>query len=179
MSDRSGRPAAVATSAGSSVTYGPKSSAVVLPEKLIRCGPLMFRLMVFPVLRFVIVTKSGPAIIAVLANWISLSLFGLPAWGVKSTSNPHAAAAGTKKEVNGMSWIVGFCATAGSANTSSNSVSVLFNDGSGGRGAAAAYAVGSGPQAVAVADFDGDGRPDFAVANIDVFAVSVLLARCP
>ena len=33
MSDRSGRPAAVATSAGSSVTYGPKSSSKEEPKE--------------------------------------------------------------------------------------------------------------------------------------------------
>jgi hypothetical protein len=44
-------------------------------------GPLMFKVMLLPVLRFVKVTKTGPEAIVELANKISRPPFGFPAAG--------------------------------------------------------------------------------------------------
>jgi len=53
------------------------------------------------------------------------------------------------------------------ANRSSNNVTVLLGNGSGGFTAATGspFAVGTGPWSVAVGDFNGDGKPDLVVAN--------------
>jgi hypothetical protein len=63
------------------------------------------------------------------------------------------------------------------ANSTSNNVSVLRNNGSTGTVAFAAkvdFAVGANPQAVAIADVDGDTRADLAVANYRSNNVSIL-----
>lgn len=60
-------------------------------------------------------------------------------------------------------------------NVSSNSVSILLGNGSGGLSAPTTFAVGDDPVSVAVGDFNGDGRQDLAVANIGSHNVSVLL----
>jgi hypothetical protein len=51
------------------------------------------------------------------------------------------------------------------ANSVSNTVSVLLGNGDGTFQAAQNFAAGSDPVAVAVADVNGDGKPDLAVAN--------------
>ncbi|MGH9845544.1 MAG: PxKF domain-containing protein, partial [Blastocatellia bacterium] len=63
------------------------------------------------------------------------------------------------------------------ANFSSNNVSVLLGQGSGGFGAATNFAVGLGPESVAVGDFNLDGKPDLATANASSDNVSVLLGQ--
>ena len=62
-----------------------------------------------------------------------------------------------------------------SANTNSNSLSILLGDGAGGFGAASSFAVGSAPWSVLSADFDGDGNADLASSNTQSNSVSVLL----
>ena len=61
------------------------------------------------------------------------------------------------------------------ANSTSNTVSVLLGTSSGTFGSQTTYAVGSGPFSVAVGDFNGDGNPDLATANVNDNTVSVLL----
>ena len=61
------------------------------------------------------------------------------------------------------------------ANNSSDTVSVLLNNGNGTFAAQVDYATGSGPISVAAADLNGDGKPDLAVANSNSSTVSVLL----
>ncbi|MFH1620538.1 MAG: FG-GAP-like repeat-containing protein, partial [Patescibacteria group bacterium] len=61
------------------------------------------------------------------------------------------------------------------ANYSSNSVSILVNNGDGTFVAAVNYAVGNRPATVFAADLDGDGDNDLAVANYYSDNVSVLL----
>src|ERR1039458_9200554 len=65
------------------------------------------------------------------------------------------------------------------ANSSSNNVTVLLGNGSGGFTAAAGspFAVGARPYSVAVGDFNGDGNPDLAAANLDSDNVTVLLGN--
>jgi hypothetical protein len=63
------------------------------------------------------------------------------------------------------------------ANASSNNVSVLLGNGTGGFGAATNYAVGAPPHSVAVGDFNGDGTLDLAVGNNGSNNVSVLLGN--
>jgi hypothetical protein len=65
------------------------------------------------------------------------------------------------------------------ANATTNNVTVLLGDGSGGFAAAAGspFAVGTSPRAVAVGDLDRDGDPDLAVANNGTNNVSVLLGN--
>jgi VCBS repeat-containing protein len=58
---------------------------------------------------------------------------------------------------------------------SSNDVTVLLNNGSGGFGAATSFAAGTKSISVAMGDFDGDNDLDLAVANQDSDNVSVLL----
>ncbi len=63
------------------------------------------------------------------------------------------------------------------ANFSSNDVSILLGDGSGGFAPApgSPVAVGDGPYGVAVGDFNGDGIADLAVANNSATTVNILL----
>jgi FG-GAP-like repeat len=61
------------------------------------------------------------------------------------------------------------------ANQTSNSVTVLFNNGAGNFVAALVSAVGLHPQMPAVADIDGNGSPDVIVANDGSGSVSVLI----
>ena len=63
------------------------------------------------------------------------------------------------------------------ANYTSNTVSVLLGNGTGGFGAKTDFAVGTNPYSVAVGDFNGDARPDLAVANHSSNTVSVLLGN--
>jgi uncharacterized repeat protein (TIGR01451 family) len=69
-------------------------------------------------------------------------------------------------------------AVANSAN-SSNSVTVLLGDGSGGFVPAqgSPFEVGFSPFSLAVGDFNGDGKPDLAVANSVSNSVTVLLGN--
>jgi len=60
------------------------------------------------------------------------------------------------------------------ANTNSNNVSILKNNGNGTFAVAANYGVGSYPSSVISADFDGDGKADLAVANNSFNSVSIL-----
>ncbi len=64
-----------------------------------------------------------------------------------------------------------------SANTGSNTVTVLLGRGDGSFDVQQPLAVGQSPAALVVADFNGDGRPDLATANRDANSVSVLLGR--
>ena len=65
------------------------------------------------------------------------------------------------------------------ANASSNNVTILLGNGSGGFGQAAGspIAVGTGPFSVAVGDWNGDGRLDLAVANNGDGDVTILLGN--
>jgi FG-GAP-like repeat/RTX calcium-binding nonapeptide repeat (4 copies) len=65
------------------------------------------------------------------------------------------------------------------ANYSSNNVSVLLGNGSGGFSAAAGspFAVGTNPISVAIGDLSGDGKPDLATANSASANVSFLLGN--
>ena len=65
------------------------------------------------------------------------------------------------------------------ANESSNNVTVLLGNGSGGFTAASGspFAAGANPYSVAVGDFNGDGKPDLAVANYSSNNVTVLLGN--
>ncbi len=65
------------------------------------------------------------------------------------------------------------------ANQSSNNVTVLLGDGSGGFHAAAGSPIGVGqaPVSVAVADLNGDGNLDFVVANQTTNNLSVLIGN--
>ncbi len=60
------------------------------------------------------------------------------------------------------------------ANSGSNSVSILLNNGSGFT-PAVNYAAGTDPYTITAADFTGDGKPDIAVANNNQNTVSVLV----
>ncbi|MDZ4722528.1 MAG: FG-GAP-like repeat-containing protein, partial [candidate division Zixibacteria bacterium] len=60
------------------------------------------------------------------------------------------------------------------ANYSSNSVSILKNNGNGTFESAVNYGVGVSPYSVTSADFDGDGKPDLAGANAGSGSVSIL-----
>src|SRR3989442_8297825 len=51
------------------------------------------------------------------------------------------------------------------ANSASNNVSILLNNGDGAFQAAVNYAVGTSPQALAAGDFNGDGKLDLIVVN--------------
>ena len=64
-------------------------------------------------------------------------------------------------------------------NFSSNNVSILLGNGTGGFSPAAGspVAVGTGPRSVAVGDFNGDGRPDLAVGNGTSDNVTILLGN--
>jgi hypothetical protein len=61
------------------------------------------------------------------------------------------------------------------ANFSSNTASVLLNNGSGAFAPKVDYATGTQPISVAAADLNGDSRPDIIVANYGSDTVSVLL----
>ncbi len=63
------------------------------------------------------------------------------------------------------------------ANASSNTVSILSNEGDGTFTAAVQYGVGTNPFSVALEDLDGDGVADLAVANRGSNTVSVILNR--
>jgi hypothetical protein len=65
------------------------------------------------------------------------------------------------------------------ANYSSNNVTVLLGNGSGGFSAAAGspFAVGTSPVSVAIDDLSGDGRPDLTTANSGSGNVTVLLGN--
>jgi len=60
------------------------------------------------------------------------------------------------------------------ANGSSNTVSILMNNGNGTFAAKVDYTTGSVPQSVFISDVDGDGDGDLAVANFSSNSVSVL-----
>jgi hypothetical protein len=65
------------------------------------------------------------------------------------------------------------------ANLSSNNVTVLLGNGSGGFSAAtdSPFAVGTGPNSVVVGDFNGDGIQDLATANASSNNVTILLGN--
>jgi trimeric autotransporter adhesin len=60
-------------------------------------------------------------------------------------------------------------------NYTSNDVSVLLGDGSGGFSAQTTFTTGLAPRAVAVSDFNGDSKADLAIANKSSDNISVLL----
>ncbi|MEH1968431.1 FG-GAP-like repeat-containing protein [Nostoc sp.] len=61
------------------------------------------------------------------------------------------------------------------ANSGSNNVSVLLNDGNGSFGTATDYPAGTFSNFVAVADFNGDSQLDFVVTNYNSSTVSLLV----
>ncbi len=61
------------------------------------------------------------------------------------------------------------------ANSTANTVTVMFGDGTGHFSSTATYNVGTSPSAVTVADFNKDTSPDIAVTNAGDGTVSVLL----
>ena len=61
------------------------------------------------------------------------------------------------------------------ANFSSNTISILLGNGTGGFGPAATFPAGTNPSAVAVTDLNGDAKLDLAVTNAGSDNVSVLL----
>jgi hypothetical protein len=61
------------------------------------------------------------------------------------------------------------------ANYSSNSVSVIYGDGTGHFGNPVPYAVGTKPWAIIAADLNNDGKPDLAVTNYETNNFSVLI----
>ena len=63
------------------------------------------------------------------------------------------------------------------ANSTSNNISVLLNNGNGTFASHVDYAAGTAPSAVAVGDFNGDGKSDIAVANQNSNNVSILLGN--
>lgn len=63
------------------------------------------------------------------------------------------------------------------ANFSSNNISILLGNGTGGFAPAATFIAGTNPSAVAVADFNGDAKLDLAVTNAGSDNVSVLLGN--
>ncbi|GAB3546151.1 hypothetical protein GCM10027577_19360 [Spirosoma fluminis] len=63
------------------------------------------------------------------------------------------------------------------ANSNSNTVSVLLNDGTGGFGPKTDFAVGTQPRSVTVGDFNSDGNSDLVTANYNNNTVSVLLGN--
>jgi hypothetical protein len=63
------------------------------------------------------------------------------------------------------------------ANFSSNNVSILSGNGSGGFSAAVNFTVGNGPRFITCADFNGDSNPDLATADYNADAISVLLGN--
>ncbi|WP_445635253.1 hypothetical protein NSTC745_07193 [Nostoc sp. DSM 114161] len=63
------------------------------------------------------------------------------------------------------------------ANSTSNKVSVLLGNGTGGFGTASNFTVGTSPQSVTVGDFNGDGNLDLVAANNTSNNVSVLLGN--
>lgn len=80
-----------------------------------------------------------------------------PATSYPVGSQPDAVAVGDFKG-DGKADIV-------TANTSSNTISVLVNNGDGTFGAPQTYAVGVGPVSVAVGDFNGDGKLDLVITS--------------
>ena len=62
-----------------------------------------------------------------------------------------------------------------SANSISNTVSVLLGTGTGGFSAKTDFTVGTAPYSVAVADFNGDSKADIVAANLNADTISVLL----
>ena len=60
-------------------------------------------------------------------------------------------------------------------NNTTNTVSILLNNGAGGFTAAAPAATGAGPRGIAAGDLDGDGDADLAVANFGANTLSILL----
>ncbi len=63
------------------------------------------------------------------------------------------------------------------ANSFSNTVSILLGNGDGTFGAKVDYGTGDGPGSVAIGDVSGDGKPHLAVANQESNSVSVLLGN--
>src|SRR2546428_795657 len=63
------------------------------------------------------------------------------------------------------------------ANSFSNTVSVLLGNGDGTFGAKVNYGTGRFPSSVAIGDVSGDGKPDLATANYASSTVSVLLGN--
>jgi PKD repeat protein len=63
------------------------------------------------------------------------------------------------------------------ADSTSNTVSILLGQGTGGFASRGSNVVGSTPYSVAVGDFDGDGAQDLVTANLSSDSVSVLLSQ--
>jgi len=61
------------------------------------------------------------------------------------------------------------------ANSTANTITVMYGDGTGHFSSTASYKVGSNPSSVVVADFNNDGYPDIAVTNAGDGTVSVWL----
>jgi hypothetical protein len=62
------------------------------------------------------------------------------------------------------------------ANSSDNTVTILWGNGQGGFGTPLTLPVGANPTLLAVADFNGDGIPDIAVGNAGSNSISIFLS---
>ena len=98
---------------------------------------------------------------------ISYNVFTTTSPSIGSGSSPRGIAVGDFNG-DGQSLVT--------ANYSTNNISVLLNNGSGGF-TSTTYNVGSGPTGVAIGDFNGDGNQDLAVANYGSQSISVLVGN--
>lgn len=89
-----------------------------------------------------------------------------PAVSYPVGKNPHSVVA---VDVNGDGKLALIC-----ANSGTNTLSVLTNDGNGGFVLAATVTVGSRPYSVTAADVNADGKPDLICANSGTNTLSVL-----
>jgi hypothetical protein len=104
--------------------------------------------------------------LALLAYNLQAQVSFAPAVAYAVGKNPHSV---TTADVNGDGKLDLIC-----ANSGTNTLSVLTNDGNGGFLLAATLTVGSNPYSVVAADVNGDGKPDLICANSGTNTLSVL-----